>query len=470
VEKVVAETIAVSGEVRGRFETNVGARTSGRVATILVREGQKVVTGQVVAKLDDSVLKTEMRRSEEALRTATVGVAQAEGAVRTAEANLLVASRRPLPDDIAKARAEAVQAEAVAQAKVMAAHERLAELKRGATPEQRDQIAAQVAQAESNLQKAEREALRRRHLYDVGAGARADAEDAETARDATRNALENLRARQREILAGTRIEQIEQAEAELTSAEATLSGARATGIAQVNALLALPRREDVIVAKARLKEAKQALEAARTRAQEAASALSVARERLTETVVTAPFDGTITSVVTEVGGIAGPSQPLVKLVRTGKPEIRISIDEDDLGRVRIGQEAQITASAYPSETVAARVREIGAEVNSSKGQIELRLEPATQSRWLRPGQTVSVNLIIDRGSRRLLLPISALSTAGNVPQVMLVENGKAFKRQIGVGANGPDGIVITSGLTARSVVIATPNAVADGVAVEVAAQ
>jgi RND family efflux transporter MFP subunit len=464
--KVIAETIAASGEVRGQTETNVGAQTGGRVATTLVRAGDRVRLGQIIARIDDSVLRAEVQRAGEALRTAEVGVEQADDAVRSAQAQLAVAARKPLEADVARTRAEAAENVAVSEAKVVAARQRVTELERGQTPEQRRQTTAQVEQSELALQKADRDLDRQKKLFRAGAIAQATLDDAETARDTARKALENLKARQQEIEVGTREEEIAQARADLHTAEATLTGAKATGEAQIRSLLAQPRIEDVQLAQARLTEAQRAREAAQARVGEARIALDVARHQLDQTAVTAPFAGTITEVVTEQGGVTGPNQPIFKLVRTGKPEIRVSVDEDNLNRLRVGQTALVTADAYPGEQVTARVRELGAEVNSGKGQIELKLDPLRRPDWLRPGQTLNVNLIVDSGSPRMTIPVSAVTAAGNVPQVLVVDKGVVRKHQIETGATGPEGVVVKSGLEQSALVVMDSTAAAPGQHVE----
>jgi HlyD family secretion protein len=463
---VISETIAASGEVRGQMETSVGANVGGRVAAVLVRSGDRVQAGQVVARMADDVLRAEVTQAQEEWRVAQAAVAQADGAVRSAQAQVALAARKPLDADVVRTRAEAAQNTAVAEAKVVAARQRLAELARGATAEQRQQVAAQTEQAQLALEKAERDLERQKRLYRAGAIAQIALDDAETARDTARKTLDNVRARQREVEVGTRPEQVAQAQADLRAAEATLEGATAMGRAQVEAILALPRLEDVRVAQAKLSEAQRDRAAARAKMQQARIALDVARQRLAETLVTAPFDGAITDVVTEAGGITGPSQPVVKLVRVSRPEIRVAIDEDNLGRLKVGQRAIVTAEAFPSQQITAHVREIGAAVQSDKGQIEVKLTPEQTPSWLRPGQTLAVNLIVSRGAPGLTLPVSALTTAGNVPQVLVVEGGRVVQKRIETGAAGPAGVVIRGGLTADAEVIPDPHEGTPGQRVE----
>lgn len=462
VMRTVAETVAASGEVRGRTETNVGAQTGGRVAELRVREGDVVRAGQVIARLDDRVLRSESAQSAESVRTAEVSLAQARDAIRTARANLAVASRPALASDIAKARADARQAVAVAVASLAGKRQRLAELGAGATGEQRGQIAAQVAQAKVNLKQAERDYARQRSLAAQGAVAQSVADAAETTRDSQRETLENLLAREAELKKPARSEQLAQAQAEIRAAEATVAGAKASGDAAVASLRALPRAEDVSVARARVVEAERAESAARNRLAEARLALRVTQDRLGDAVVTAPFGGTITGIVTEVGGVTGPSQALVKLVRTAKPEIRVALDEDNLGRVRVGQEAVISATAFPGETVQAVVREIGAEVDADKGQVTVKLDPLTVPAWLRPGQTLSVNIVTAKAVPRLVVPLQSVTTAGGFSTVLLVENGKVRKKTITAESAGPDGVPVSAGLTEKDSVVSDPGTASPG--------
>jgi hypothetical protein len=53
---------------------------------------------------------------------------------------------------------------------------------------------------------------------------------------------------------------------------------------------------------------------------------------------------------------------------------------------------------------------------------------------------------VDRGSPRLTVPVSVVTTAGNVPQVLVVDKGVVRRRQIETGATGLEGVVVKSGL------------------------
>ncbi len=479
VQKTVVTSIAASGRLRGQLETSVGAQTGGRVAAVLVREGDRVRAGQTIARLDDSVLGAQVSQSQGAISTAEATLAQAEETVATAKASLALASRGPLGSDVARLRADVNQSVAVARAKLAGARQklqsvsrRLAELKKGPRDEEIDSARALQKQAQASEEQAGREQERQKALLLEGAVAQSAVDAATTGYWVARRARESADARLQQLTRGTRPEQIDQARADLRAAEsevqaaqATVQGAAASGAAQLRSLLSTPRQEDIEVARARLSESLRARDVARSRLSETRQSLSVAQRRVGDSVVAAPFDGTITRVVTEAGGVTGPGTPLVQLVRTTSPEIRIDLDEANLGKVAVGQEATVTCEAFPGQTFAARVREIGAQVDTDRGTVEVRLTPETAPKWLRPGQTLSVNIIVDKGSKRLVVPLLAVNTVGGISSLLVVENGEIQKRTITVGPAGPDGIPVLDGLKPEAMVVANPAGLAAGTTV-----
>jgi ABC exporter DevB family membrane fusion protein len=158
-----------------RDPVKLAFEAQGRIAEILVDEGDLVKAGQVVAKLDD--------------RIARARVAAAEAGLAQAKARLLLAKRGPRAEDVAAARADADAADAAA-------------LHRG-------------------LEQARSEQLGK-------AGAVADAVvDADNATAHVANAQATAaRARYTSLAKGTRVEQIDEAGAAVQLAQADVETAR----------------------------------------------------------------------------------------------------------------------------------------------------------------------------------------------------------------------------------------------------
>jgi len=171
----VRELIAPGRVEPARDPVKLAFEAQGRIAEIVVDEGDTVHAGQLLARLDD--------------RLASARVAAAEAGLAQARARYLLARRGPRPEDIAAARADADAAAAQAQ-------------HRGA------------------------EQARSSQLGKLGALATTVVEADDTAaRVATAQATAQT-ARYRALASGTRREQIEEAAAALASAQAELDAAK----------------------------------------------------------------------------------------------------------------------------------------------------------------------------------------------------------------------------------------------------
>lgn len=88
----VVESIAVSGQVHGREESNLAPEVTAAVAEVLVAEGHQVQRGELLVRLDGKLLEAEL--------------AQALEGVSGAEAELRVAARPPLQSEVDRVEAE----------------------------------------------------------------------------------------------------------------------------------------------------------------------------------------------------------------------------------------------------------------------------------------------------------------------------------------------------------------------------
>ncbi len=96
--------LQVSGTVEAE-KVSLAAELSGRVVEILAEEGQAVKAGEVLFRLDDSLLQVQRERATAALQTAQAnvlvaetGLAKAEAAIKTAQAAYQVAQATALAE------------------------------------------------------------------------------------------------------------------------------------------------------------------------------------------------------------------------------------------------------------------------------------------------------------------------------------------------------------------------------------
>lgn len=177
--------LAASGTVEAT-EARLAFQAGGRIVEIAPREGDRVVAGQMLARLDP-------------------------------------------------AEAEARRAQAAAQ--VSSARAQLGELERGARREERAQARSALDAARERQADAERDLERARTLYEGGAIAREALDKARTALDVARSQREQAAEQLGLVEAGPRRERIDAARAQVEQAEAAL---RAVEVALENAVLLAP--------------------------------------------------------------------------------------------------------------------------------------------------------------------------------------------------------------------------------------
>ena len=416
----ITETIASSGRVAGVTETLVGAQATGVVETLMVRKGERVAKGQRLAILKNNVAEAQ--------------VAQAEQAINTAKAQLSQTSRGPLTSEVETAAEQVKQAEALVvqqEAAIAQAQQTVA------------QTAAQLGQLTAQRDLAAKQLQRNQSLDKEGIVARAE--------------LDRLRTDVR--LANDRIAAHQQAvhlaETNVRAAQAGLLSAQANVRAQAARLRTLEggaRPEDVQVSRQRL--------------QDAELALNVARQQAGNAVVKAPFAGIVVAINAELGQAVG-SQGVLRLV-SGDLEVRLDVDESNLADLSVGQAAFISSSTFRNSIFEGKVSEIGAVVDAARGTVQVTVVPVNPPDWLRPGQTVNVNIVTAKSVERLIIPATAVTRTGDQNVVFVFANGRALEKAIVSRPLTREGVPVLAGLTADDRIIADAAGIKAGDSVQVA--
>jgi HlyD family secretion protein len=293
----ITETIASSGRVGATIETLVGSQATGIVDKLLVREGDRVTAGQQLAILKNDVAEAQ--------------VAQAQQAVRTAQAQLEQVARAPLSSEVEAAAAQ------VRQARAQLDQQRAV----GVQAEQAvAQTRAQLNQLEAERALAARQYGRSAQLTERGLIARSEFDETQSRLHV---AAEKVRAQQQALAVAQA--NVQAAQAGVTAAQANVS----VQAARLRTVHIGARPEDIQVARQRVEEAEQAWR--------------VARQQAANAIVTAPFAGVVTAINAEIGQTVG-AQGVLRLV-SHEAEIRVEVDESNLADLAVGQDAVIPSSS-----------------------------------------------------------------------------------------------------------------------------
>ncbi len=436
-------TLAVSGVVEARA-VDLAFPLPGRLRAV-VAEGQRVAAGQLLAELDAGELQADVAQARQARLAAEEERARARAQV---EASVQELRRARAAVEAARAQVEQTRAAWAA------ARARLDELL--ASPREEDLRQAQAAlEAARAAWEQARQALElQERLYRQGATSRAQVDTARSQHEAARAQYEQARAELDRVRQGPRKEAVAAAQAQVRQAQ----GAYRAALVQVQQAQAAAAAAEAAVAQARAVE-----RAAVARAAQAAAALQAAQERLARAALRAPFAGEVTRVYFREGASVSPGVPVVSLAAAER-WATAEVEEADVGRIRVGQRARVTADAYPGVVVPARVTRLAGQVETRVGSrvVRVRLD-FDQPAPFRVGTGVDVDVVLQVVPHALLVPVEAVASAADgASQVYVVEGGVVRVRQVRTAERNEDYVVVEGLREGDLVALVEPGWLRDG--------
>jgi len=186
----------------------------------------------------------------------------------------------------------------------------------------------------------------------------------------------------------------------------------------------------------------------------AQATLELAEARLARTRLLAPAGGTVLARDVEPGDAVQPGRVLLVLGARGRTEIVIEPDERNLALLAVGQPALVSADAFPQRTFPATVSRIAPSVDVQRGIVEVRLAVPDPPPFLRPDMTVSADVEVARKPDALVLPAEAVHDLGtDTPWALVVEDGRAVRRDLHLGIRGDRYVEVLEGVAAGTQVI-----------------
>jgi RND family efflux transporter MFP subunit len=205
--------------------------------------------------------------------------------------------------------------------------------------------------------------------------------------------------------------------------------------------------EDLEIARRDLAVARAQLEADRARLRSAEIELGYTR-------ITAPIDGVVAEVSTREGetvaaAFAAPN--FVTIIDIDRVEVLAYVDETDIGRVTLGQQATFTVDTYPDAEFPARVVAIQprAELQGSVVNYVVRLEfDRIPNFVLRPEMTAHVRIIVDERNAVLTAPRAAIKRQAGRQFVVLRRDGAWIEQDVRTGWRSDTTVELLSGVSA----------------------
>jgi len=181
-----------------------------------------------------------------------------------------------------------------------------------------------------------------------------------------------------------------------------LSGGRAPSAGELELALA-----DALRARADEKVALAAIEQAR-------AALKIDETNLSKTTIYSPVDGIVLTRNVEPGQTVAASlqAPVLFTLAEDLSQMRlqVNVDEADVGRVKLGQPASFTVSAFPSRRFPAKITRVayGSTITDNVVTYQTLLDVKNEDLSLRPGMTATSTITAVERKNVLLVPNTAL--------------------------------------------------------------
>lgn len=269
---------------------------------------------------------------------------------------------------------------------------------------------------------------------------------------------------------------LEAARANVVSQEATIRNVK-LNIDRMRALIKdqYVSQQDVDNAQAAYDVAVAQVGSLRAQVHQMEVALQQAETSLTYSYIRAPFAGSISVRNLDAGafvsGSTGSTSTLSRgiLVLQDITTVRVLVDvvEKDVPFVKIGQQAELRADAYPSRLFTGKVTRIVQALNPSTRTMTVEVDISNPDRALKGGMFARVELLVGVHANALQIPIDAVTRLETDQYVYTVQDGKARKAPVVLGIQSDGLIEIVKGLTGTEpVIVSGKDLVTDGVKVD----
>jgi HlyD family secretion protein len=398
--ETLVQSVTATGTVNAQNTIAVGTQVSGTISDIDVDYNSRVRKGEVLAKLDPTMLQASVDQSRAQLAQAQAQAQAAEASASGAQAG------------VGGADATARAAQATAQAADATAKSN----------------AAAVATARSNVTKAQSALALARQTVGRDESLLSQGYIAQSQLDTDRSNLVAAQTALDGAQAGVQ-QALQQAAASSNQADASAAQQAAQSYAASTARAQAANQAATAVAGG----------AAITSAQ---AQVQQAQFNLDRSVISSPVDGTVVARNVSVGQTVAASFQTPTLFTIAqdlnKMEVDLSVGESDIGNVKAGDSVAFTVLAFPNRTFRGIVSQVRINPTTTSNVVTYTTVVLVDNRdgALLPGMTANSQIHIARSDNALVVPAQALSyrpPAGSVsrrrpngaPRVQPSESGSS---------------------------------------------
>ena len=187
------------------------------------------------------------------------------------------------------------------------------------------------------------------------------------------------------------------------------------------------------------------------------AALKLAEIRLSYTVLKSSKSGFIGERFSDEGSLLTSNSPIVSVVGINTVIIRSNLIERIYGKIKIGQEADIEADAFPDKIFYGKVSRVAPILKENSRMAEMEIEVDNQSLTLKPGMFCKINIVLDEKENAQVVPNKAIVMENGKTGIFIVNENESIAKyvpvQLGITTENRseivepviDGLIITVG-------------------------
>ena len=224
--------------------------------------------------------------------------------------------------------------------------------------------------------------------------------------------------------------------------------------------------------------------AAVARKRSAEAGLRLAQASNENTIIRAPFTGTVLRKDAEVGEVVAPSVgggltrgAVVTMADLTTLEVEVDVNEAYISRIANGRPARITLDAYPDTTFRGEVRQVVPTADRQRATVQVKVSILDRDPRILPEMGAKVDFLEPEQPRAagaaaparasIRIPAAALKSDGGASYVWLVRDGRLTKRPVTTGPVSGGFLEIRSGLSGgEQLMIGGVEAPAEGMKVK----
>jgi HlyD family secretion protein len=483
----VSVSIIESGTVDAIRSVEVKPQVTGRVAKLLVDEGDQVVEGQLLAVIDPKETRLSYDQTNAQLSGAEAGVARStieiEQRRKTAAVALAQAEAR-----VTQLELEVKNTPALLNAEIASAEANLRSavadrdrIKNSAQPTQVAATKATLQESEQNLRNAKFEYERQVELEKQGYSALKNVQNAQLNVQLAQTRLENARIAMNRQEAGLEAD-MKRANEAVAAAETTVRRAKTNlyTVASKRAELDSARAE-VLRARAGLSDPallEKSKEQGQASVAQLRSALEDSARKLGETSIKSPLTGIVSKKMLQIGEMASglssfsAGSTIFKIEDRTRMRVKLAVNEIDIARLSLGMPTEVTVDAIPGEKLTGKIAKMaparqlnaaGAEVQVGtdavvKYEVEIVLDKSNAP--LRSGMSAKCRMNVASKKDVVFLPVEYVEKKDEEfyiylpgPPAKKGEVAKPTKQKIKVGVTSTSRYEVLGGVKAGDQIV-----------------